>query len=292
MPAPKNSGRLWSRQARGHAHLLGRGALVDACLPLSFLAHDTHMTHKTHTTHGMHTTYTTHNTHTTHHALLPLLAQTHNWHSEPELMKKIIEFYTKAKAYKQLGMFYDACSQLEIDEFRDYDKALRSSPIPECPPSSLSPRLPACPPPRLPAYIPPLTSSRLLLAPSARLAGTSVLGCGVCGVGVGMGGEGGRGLCVVCVQARGWCKGCSSPAPATHGRDVPVRSRRAIIRFDSIRFDSIGLVTHERDVAVRSRRARSTWSRQASILPPSSAASNASRSFVSIARVCVCVCVA
>ena len=50
--------------------------------------------------------------------------QTHNWHSDPELMKKIIEFYTKAKAYKQLSMFYDACSQLEIDEFRDYDKAL------------------------------------------------------------------------------------------------------------------------------------------------------------------------
>ena len=40
------------------------------------------------------------------------------------MMKKIIEFYTKAKAYKQLAMFYDACSQLEIDEFRDYDKAL------------------------------------------------------------------------------------------------------------------------------------------------------------------------
>jgi len=38
------------------------------------------------------------------------------------MMKKIIEFYTKAKAYKQLAMFYDACSQLEIDEFRDYDK--------------------------------------------------------------------------------------------------------------------------------------------------------------------------
>ena len=38
------------------------------------------------------------------------------------MMKKIIEFYTKAKAYKQLAMFYDACSQLEIDEFRDYEK--------------------------------------------------------------------------------------------------------------------------------------------------------------------------
>ncbi len=84
----------------------------------------------------IHTTLDTLNTHTTRttpDTLNTLLAQTHNWHSEPELMKKIIEFYTKAKAYKQLGMFYDACSQLEIDEFRDYDKALRSSPPPPPP---------------------------------------------------------------------------------------------------------------------------------------------------------------
>ncbi|EKX53449.1 hypothetical protein GUITHDRAFT_84428 [Guillardia theta CCMP2712] len=50
--------------------------------------------------------------------------QTQNWHTEPEIMKKIIEFYNKAKAYKQLGMFYDSCSQVEIDEYRDYEKAL------------------------------------------------------------------------------------------------------------------------------------------------------------------------
>lgn len=50
--------------------------------------------------------------------------QTLSWHTDAEIMKKIIEFYTKAKAYQQLAHFYDACSQVEIDEYRDYDKAL------------------------------------------------------------------------------------------------------------------------------------------------------------------------
>jgi intraflagellar transport protein 140 len=47
-----------------------------------------------------------------------------DWHNDSELMKAIISFYTKAKAYDQLGGFYDACAQVEIDEYRDYDKAL------------------------------------------------------------------------------------------------------------------------------------------------------------------------
>jgi intraflagellar transport protein 140 len=46
------------------------------------------------------------------------------WHSEPEVMKDIIQFYTKAKAWQQLAVFYDACAQVEIDEYRDYEKAL------------------------------------------------------------------------------------------------------------------------------------------------------------------------
>jgi len=50
--------------------------------------------------------------------------QTLNWHTDAEVMKKIIEFYTKAKAYQPLALFYDACSQVEIDEYRDYEKAL------------------------------------------------------------------------------------------------------------------------------------------------------------------------
>ena len=196
------------------------------------------MTHKTHTTHGMHTTYTTHNTHTTHHALLPLLAQTHNWHSEPELMKKIIEFYTKAKAYKQLGMFYDACSQLEIDEFRDYDKALRSSPIPECPPSSLSPRLPSCPPPRL-------HSTPHVVAPFA---------CALCQIGwnvcVGMwcvwsgrgdgGGGGERSLCCVRASTRLVQRlQLTSTSDTRKGRASALKESQNQIRFDSIGLDWI-----------------------------------------------------
>eukprot|EP01002_Notosolenus_urceolatus_P015452 NODE_7_length_4446_cov_23.596543_g6_i0.p1 GENE.NODE_7_length_4446_cov_23.596543_g6_i0~~NODE_7_length_4446_cov_23.596543_g6_i0.p1 ORF type:complete len:1437 (-),score=556.32 NODE_7_length_4446_cov_23.596543_g6_i0:134-4204(-) len=47
-----------------------------------------------------------------------------DWHSDPEIMKNIISFYTKAKAFDQLAAFYDACAQHEINEFRDYDKAL------------------------------------------------------------------------------------------------------------------------------------------------------------------------
>jgi len=47
-----------------------------------------------------------------------------DWHNEPEIMKTIINFYTKARAMQQLASFYDACAQVEIDEYRDYEKAL------------------------------------------------------------------------------------------------------------------------------------------------------------------------
>ena len=47
-----------------------------------------------------------------------------DWHNEPEVMKSIIQFYTKAKAFEQLSGFYDACAQVEMDEYRDYEKAL------------------------------------------------------------------------------------------------------------------------------------------------------------------------
>lgn len=41
-------------------------------------------------------------------------------------MKTIIQFYTKAKAFESLANFYDACAQVEIDEYRDYEKALNA----------------------------------------------------------------------------------------------------------------------------------------------------------------------
>jgi intraflagellar transport protein 140 len=47
-----------------------------------------------------------------------------DWRNEPEIMKSIISFYTKAKAWKFLSNFYEACSQVEIDEYRHYEKAL------------------------------------------------------------------------------------------------------------------------------------------------------------------------
>ena len=50
--------------------------------------------------------------------------QSLDWHNDPDVMKNIITFYTKAKAFVQLASFYDACSQVEIDDYRDYEKAL------------------------------------------------------------------------------------------------------------------------------------------------------------------------
>uniref|UniRef100_A0A7S1IHP5 Guanine nucleotide-binding protein subunit beta-like protein n=1 Tax=Eutreptiella gymnastica TaxID=73025 RepID=A0A7S1IHP5_9EUGL len=47
-----------------------------------------------------------------------------DWHNDPEIMKTIISFYTKARALDSLATFYDACAQVEIDEYRDYEKAL------------------------------------------------------------------------------------------------------------------------------------------------------------------------
>jgi len=44
-------------------------------------------------------------------------------HKDPEVMKNIINFYTKAKAYNQLAGYYESCAQVEIDEYQNYDKA-------------------------------------------------------------------------------------------------------------------------------------------------------------------------
>lgn len=47
-----------------------------------------------------------------------------NWRGSMDIMKAIITFYTKAKAFIQLAGFYDSCAQVEIDEYRDYEKAI------------------------------------------------------------------------------------------------------------------------------------------------------------------------
>lgn len=50
--------------------------------------------------------------------------QTADWHKNPELMKYIITFYVKGKAFDKLVEFYETCASNEIDEYRDYEKAL------------------------------------------------------------------------------------------------------------------------------------------------------------------------
>ncbi|XP_048575888.1 intraflagellar transport protein 140 homolog isoform X2 [Nematostella vectensis] len=50
--------------------------------------------------------------------------QSLDWRKDPEVMKNIIGFYTKGRALDSLAGFYDACAQVEIDEYQNYDKAL------------------------------------------------------------------------------------------------------------------------------------------------------------------------
>ncbi|KAF7471270.1 hypothetical protein GHT09_017613 [Marmota monax] len=49
--------------------------------------------------------------------------QSLDWRKEPEIMKNIISFYTKGRALDLLAGFYDACAQVEIDEYQNYEKA-------------------------------------------------------------------------------------------------------------------------------------------------------------------------
>ncbi|KAI9137959.1 hypothetical protein BKA69DRAFT_835376 [Paraphysoderma sedebokerense] len=50
--------------------------------------------------------------------------QTLDWRSDANLMKNIVAFYTKAKAFENLAGFFEACAQVEIDEYQNYEKAL------------------------------------------------------------------------------------------------------------------------------------------------------------------------
>ncbi|XP_033108707.1 intraflagellar transport protein 140 homolog [Anneissia japonica] len=50
--------------------------------------------------------------------------QSLDWRKDPEIMKNIIGFYTRGRALDSLSGFYDACAQVEIDEYQNYDKAL------------------------------------------------------------------------------------------------------------------------------------------------------------------------
>ena len=52
--------------------------------------------------------------------------QSLDWHSSAEYTKAILQIHNPPPAYEQLAFFYDAMAQIEIDEYRDYDKALRA----------------------------------------------------------------------------------------------------------------------------------------------------------------------
>eukprot|EP00762_Andalucia_godoyi_P000596 ANDGO_05238.mRNA.1 hypothetical protein AURANDRAFT_71429 len=59
---------------------------------------------------------------------LYMLAANHlqnmDWRNDPSIMKHIVALYSKAKAPEALAAFYEACAQVEIDDYRDYDRAL------------------------------------------------------------------------------------------------------------------------------------------------------------------------
>ncbi|KAM3592216.1 uncharacterized protein V6R79_014947 [Siganus canaliculatus] len=50
--------------------------------------------------------------------------QSLNWRKNPEILKTIIGFYTKGRAPELLAGFYEACAQVEIDDYQNYEKAL------------------------------------------------------------------------------------------------------------------------------------------------------------------------
>eukprot|EP00879_Flechtneria_rotunda_P011811 GHRR01012338.1.p1 GENE.GHRR01012338.1~~GHRR01012338.1.p1 ORF type:complete len:1377 (+),score=585.08 GHRR01012338.1:1099-5229(+) len=49
-----------------------------------------------------------------------------DWRTNPQYLKHIITFYTKAGAADSLASFYMGCAQLEIDEYKEYGKALQA----------------------------------------------------------------------------------------------------------------------------------------------------------------------
>ncbi|PWV17466.1 putative intraflagellar transport protein 140 [Trypanosoma cruzi] len=49
--------------------------------------------------------------------------QSQNWHTDSNIYKHIVLFYTKAKAFSNLISFIDAFAQLQIDENRNYYEA-------------------------------------------------------------------------------------------------------------------------------------------------------------------------
>lgn len=49
-----------------------------------------------------------------------------DWNIRTDLIRHIISFYTKSKNWDSLAKFFEACSMYEIDEFKNYEKALKA----------------------------------------------------------------------------------------------------------------------------------------------------------------------
>ncbi len=48
--------------------------------------------------------------------------QSLDWRKDAEIVSNIISFYNKAKALDSLALFYEACAQVEIDDYQNYEK--------------------------------------------------------------------------------------------------------------------------------------------------------------------------
>ncbi|XP_054730217.1 intraflagellar transport protein 140 homolog [Anastrepha obliqua] len=49
-----------------------------------------------------------------------------NWQEDQLIHKHIVTFYSKGQAYDSLANFYAICAQIEIEEYHDYEKALKA----------------------------------------------------------------------------------------------------------------------------------------------------------------------
>lgn len=49
-----------------------------------------------------------------------------DWQSDPKVLKHIVQFYTKGHSLDLLANFYANCAQIEILEYRDYEKAYKA----------------------------------------------------------------------------------------------------------------------------------------------------------------------
>lgn len=49
-----------------------------------------------------------------------------NWQHDGKILKNIITFYSKGQAFDLLANFYATCAQVEVDEYRDYEKSLKA----------------------------------------------------------------------------------------------------------------------------------------------------------------------